>query len=100
MTEHTDHNEPAKTVLPGGKKQPKKWQVAMAGYWKAIIAVGGFALILLNTVVGLQVWSETTQQWISTAIAGLVALGVFVKANQGKVEKLTGIDIDQDNVEG
>lgn len=90
------------TVDPAGKHRPTpaKWQSLIAGYWKGLIALGGFAFILLNTLVGLNFWNEATVEWVNTAIAGLVALGVFVKANQAKVEKLTGIDIDEDKQEG
>jgi hypothetical protein len=79
---------------------PTRWQAALAKYWKGTIAVGGFLLILLNTLVGLQFWSERALDWINTAIAGLVALGVWFKRNQRQAEQLTGIDIDQDNAEG
>lgn len=79
---------------------PKKWQTNIAQYWKALIAAGGALLILLNVLVGLNFWSERVLDWINAAIAGLVALGVALKANQGAVEKLTGIDIDQDHQEG
>jgi Gpi18-like mannosyltransferase len=82
------------------KPAPQKWQVALAKYWKGTIAVGGFLLILLNTLVGLQIWSERTLDWISTAIAGLVALGVWFKRNQERAEEITGIDIDQDDQPG
>lgn len=79
---------------------PKKWQALLAKYWGAIVAIGGFLLITLNVLVGLNFWSERAIDWINTSIAALVALGVWLKAHQGKLEKLTGIDVDQDGVEG
>jgi hypothetical protein len=77
-----------------------RWQVVFAKYWKAAIAAVGALLILANTLVGLNFWSEPTLDWISTGIAGLTAAAVFLKGNQKRAEQITGIDIDQDNVEG
>jgi hypothetical protein len=95
-----DHGEHVRADMGDVEAAPKGWQVALAKYWKGTIAVGGFLLILLNTLVGLQLWSERTLDWISTAIAGLVALGVWFKRNQERAEEITGIDIDQDNQPG
>lgn len=82
------------------KTAPKAWQVKLAGAWKGLVALGGALLILLNTLVGLNFWSERALDWISTGIAGLTALAVFLKSNQKKAEQLTGIDIDEDHMEG
>jgi hypothetical protein len=79
---------------------PKPWQAKFAEYWKAAVAAGGALLILLNTLVGLNFWSERTLDWINTAIAGLAAAGVWFKSNQKRAEQITGIDIDQDKIEG
>jgi hypothetical protein len=79
---------------------PKPWQAKLAEYWKAIVAAGGALLILLNTLVGLNFWSERTLDWINTAIAGLAAAGVWFKTNQKRAEQITGIDIDEDKTEG
>ena len=79
---------------------PKRWQTNFAEYWKAAVAAGGALLILLNTLVGLNFWSERTLDWINTGIAGLAAAGVWFKANQRRAEQVTGIDIDQDHTEG
>ena len=76
---------------------PKPWQAKLAEYWKA---AGGALLILLNTLVGLNLFSERTLDWINTGIAGLTAAGVWFKANQRRAEQVTGIDIDQDHTEG
>jgi hypothetical protein len=81
-------------------EEPERWQVAFAKYWKGTIAVGGFLLILLNTLVGLQFWDERALDWINTTIAGIVALGVWIKRNQKRAEEITGIDIDQDGEPG
>ena len=79
---------------------PEPWQTKFAEYWKAAIAGGGALLILLNTLVGLNFFSERTLDWINTAIAGLTAAGVWFKSNQRRAEQVTGIDIDQDHTEG
>ena len=79
---------------------PTRWQTTFAEYWKAAVAAGGALLILLNTLVGLNFFSERTLDWINTAIAGLTAAGVWFKCNQRRAEQLTGLDIDQDNAEG
>jgi len=79
---------------------PTRWQTKFAEYWKAAVAAGGALLILLNTLVGLNFWSERTLDWINTGIAGLAAAGVWFKANQRRAEQVTGIDIDQDHTEG
>jgi hypothetical protein len=79
---------------------PKRWQTKFAEYWKAAVAAGGALLILLNTLVGLNFFSERTLDWINTAIAGLTAAGVWFKSNQRRAEQVTGIDIDQDHTEG
>ena len=79
---------------------PKPWQAKLAEYWKAAVAAGGALLILLNTLVGLNHFSERTLDWINTGIAGLTAAGVWFKANQRRAEQVTGIDIDQDHTEG
>ena len=50
--------------------------------------------------MGLNFWSERTLDWINTAIAGLAAAGVWFKSNQKRAEQITGIDIDQDKIEG
>jgi len=75
---------------------PKPWAAKFPQYWKALAALFGAVLILLNSLIGLQFWSPTAQQWISTAIAFLTALAVFLKTNVNAAEKLTGVDIDQD----
>jgi hypothetical protein len=72
------------------------WKADLPRYWKSLTALFGAVLILLNSLVGLQFWSATAQQWISTAIAFVTALAVFLKSNVNAAEKLTGIDIDQD----
>jgi hypothetical protein len=72
------------------------WRAKLPDYWKGLVALFGALLIFLNTLVGLNFWSERTLDWISTAIAFVTALAVFLKANVNAVEKLTGVDIDQD----
>ena len=79
---------------------PEPWQTKLAEYWKAAVAAGGALLILLNTLVGLNFWSERALDWINTAVAGLTAAGVWFKANQKRAEQVTGIDIDEDHTEG
>ena len=56
---------------------PEPWQTKLAEYWKAAVAAGGALLILLNTLVGLNFWSERALDWINTAVAGLTAAGVW-----------------------
>jgi low affinity Fe/Cu permease len=72
------------------------WKAKLPEYWKGLVALFGAVLIFLNSLVGLNFWSETAQQWISTAIAFVTALAVFLKRNINAAEKLTGVDIDQD----
>jgi hypothetical protein len=72
------------------------WKAKLPDYWKGLVALFGAVLIFLNTLVGLNFWSERTLDWISTAIAFVTALAVFLKANVNAAEKVTGVDIDQD----
>ena len=73
------------------------WKAKLPEYWKGLVAVFGALLILLNSLVGMHFWSPGVAEWISTAIAGLTALAVFLKKNVNALEKLTGVDIDADS---
>jgi hypothetical protein len=75
----------------------ENWKTRLPQYWKGLAALFGALLIFLNSLVGLNFWSETADRWINTAIAFVVALAVFLKKNVNAVEKLTGVDIDADS---
>jgi hypothetical protein len=72
------------------------WKTKLPQYWKGLTAAFGAVLIFLNSLVGLNFWGETAQNWISSAIAFLTAAAVFLKTNVNAAEKLTGVDIDAD----
>jgi hypothetical protein len=86
------------TVDPTGKHQQQQpsWKAKLPEYWKGLAALFGAMLIFLNSLVGLDFWSATAQSWISTAIAFLTALAVFLKKNVNAAELVTGVDIDRD----
>jgi len=54
----------------------------MAKYQKLILAAVGATLAVLNVFVLDAGLSDTTKHWISTAIAVITALAVYVVPNQ------------------
>jgi hypothetical protein len=76
--------------------EPAGWKAKLPEYWKGLVALFGALLILFNSLVGLNFWGETAENWINTIIAFTTAAGVFLKTNVNAAEKLTGIDIDAD----
>jgi hypothetical protein len=72
------------------------WKAKLPQYWKSLAALVGAVLQLLNVLVGLQVWGATATEWIGVAISFITAGAVWLKRNVNVVERVTGVDIDQD----
>lgn len=82
------------------EKPPSKWQVVIATSWKAVTAIAGGALIILNTLLGQDFWPENVAHIITVAIAFITPIAVWLTSNTATAEDVTGVDLDQDGVIG
>ena len=62
----------------------------LSRYWKAFIAIGGGLLVVLNNLVGQDVFDADVQKWLNVVIAALTALLVYAKANTPTPTQPTG----------
>jgi hypothetical protein len=82
------------------EKPPSKWQLVIATSWKAVTAIAGGALIILNTLLGQDFWPENVAHIITVSIAFITPIAVWLTSNTATAEDVTGVDLDKDGVIG
>ena len=60
---------PAKALFP------RAWQ-----YYDGVVATVGLVFITVNALIGVEVFSQSTQRWISVGVAVLQAILIWMRA--------------------
>jgi hypothetical protein len=67
---------------------PRAWK-----YYDGFVATSGLLLILANTLMGLNVFSDTASRWINVGVALLVAVMIWARNRGGELGVIkTGAD--------